>query len=205
MQLGARPAWWRGPRGRRARRAVGVVVAVVVLVVTWSLCVQARHAVDAYGQLRRVALTRRRLAVGEQIEAPDIAWRDLPRAAVPAHAVVASPVGRVLLAPLDAGQIVTTTDLAPEGLHGLAALVPRDQRAVSVPVPDGGLPLEVGDHVDVLAPEREGSDRTTVAERAAVLAVLPRSVVLAVSSSDAGAIADALARGTPVLALDGPG
>jgi Flp pilus assembly protein CpaB len=186
------------------------LVATAALAVV-SLGARAEQVIQGYGRLERVPVAVHDLDVGHQLGAGDVVWRRLPVVAVPDDALAELPVGRVVTDRIGRGEVVTGPRIAPDGLSGLAALVPAGHRAVSVPVPDGGLALEVGDRVDVLAPERAASDldpasrgdAALVARDARVLALTHGAVVLAVSTDEAGPVAGALAQGTPVLVLDG--
>jgi len=67
--------------------------------------------------------------------------------------------------------------VAPDGLHGAAALVPAGWRALAIPVAPTVIALEVGDHVDLVAGfdvAQSTTDRSpslTVARDALVVAV----------------------------------
>jgi Flp pilus assembly protein CpaB len=211
LALGSRPSWWRGPRWRRGRGWLAFALVAVAALVVVSMGERAQDTIAGYGRLERVPVATHDLDVGRQLGTDDVAWRDLPAAAVPDGALDALPVGRIVTEPIGRGEVVTRLRIAPGGLSGLAAQIPSGRRAVSIPVPDSGLALEVGDHVDVLAPDRAASDAdfgrgsaTTVARDASVLAVDRGAVVLAVTADEAGPVAGTLAEGTPVLLLDGP-
>jgi pilus assembly protein CpaB len=106
------------------------------------------------GMLRRVTVPSR--------FAPPGTVRDPERAA-----------GRVLLAGLAEGEVLTATRLAPARAGPIAALVPPGFRAVSVPVelPPGA--VHPGDRVDLLATFTSGQHHVeTVAEGLEVLTVL---------------------------------
>jgi Flp pilus assembly protein CpaB len=113
-------------------------------------------------------------------------------------------------APIVGGEVVSSTRIAPDGVDGLAALVPAGRRAVAVPTGGTGLRVDVGDRVDVLgtsdgATYGDDSSRssTVLAAGAVVLAVGDAAVTVAVDRDDAPVLARALAAGTPVLALAG--
>ncbi|HVN51842.1 MAG TPA: SAF domain-containing protein [Acidimicrobiales bacterium] len=209
LQLGARPVWWRAPRARTVQRVLGRASALLAVTSVLALAQRARQTMDAYGRARRVAVARHELPAGARVGPGDVVWRELPVGVVPASAFTDPPVGRVVVDPIGAGEVLSRLHLAPGGLSDLAARVPPGDRAVGVPVADRGVPLEVGDRVDVLAPATTDPDLSraspavVVAHHAEVLAVEHGLVVLAVSVDEAGEIAGALAQGTPVLALDG--
>lgn len=192
--------------------------AAVAAAVVLSQSNRAHHTLAAYGRLRSAVVARRDLTPGRRLTATDVGWRPWPAGLVPRDAVTSSPVGRTLIGSLGPGEVVTRHRLAPDGLRGLAALVAPDHRAVSVPVPAHGLALAVGDQVDILvaddatdAESGEEPDGGTggpplgqvVAHGARVLAPGGEAVVVEVTVTEAGRVAAALGRGTPVLALVG--
>ncbi len=218
LMLGSAPPWWRGRRWRLLRVALAAGLAVIAAALVARSADQARATVAAYGTVRRVAVARHDLGIGQRITASDLAWPELPVAAVPSHVAGASPVGRTVVDAIGRGEVITDPHLAPGGLSGLAALVPAGGRAVAVPVPGAGLRLVVGDLVDVLAPDRapsaggaydsgaaESAGARTVARRARVIEVDGADVVVAVSEDEAAGVAGAMAEGTPVVVLDGAG
>lgn len=137
---------------RRARR---VVVVAVVLLTCLVFAAQFR-AMDAARQrwtdTRVVAVARRDLPPGQVVEADSVELREVVSAAVAPAALDEVPLGSVVRYPVAAGEALVARRLAPEGLTGIAALVPDGERAVALPVgPAARPPLQVGDRVDVLA------------------------------------------------------
>jgi Flp pilus assembly protein CpaB len=135
------------------------------------------------------------------VGADDVTLEDRPLAVVPDGAVTDAPVGLVATADLVLGEVVVQARLAPEGLAGVAALVPDGWRALAVPTSASGLgapvpPLAVGDRVDVLAPD-------VVAADALVVDVEETAVTVAVPADDAPALAEAVAGAVVTLALRG--
>jgi Flp pilus assembly protein CpaB len=212
LSFGAAPPWWRGRRSRVVRAVVAGALAVTAALLVARTADRAQATLRAYATLRRVPVARHDLDIGHRIIAGDIAWPALPDAGIPADVAARSPVGRTVVDRIGRGEVVTTRRVSPDGLSGLAALVPAGERAVAVPRPGGGLHLDVGDHVDVLAPARGSSDfdgggskdATVVAHGAAVLEVDDTAVVVAVTDDEAARLAGALGEGTPILALAGP-
>lgn len=161
------------------------------------------------------------LVRGAVVGAADLALRPLPSAVVPAGALTATGdgVGRVLLAGMGTGDVLTDTRLAAEGVGPLAALIPPGLRAVLVPssLPDGA--VRPGDTVDVLTTFGGAHAHTeTSATGAQVLSVLagasPGStdigapggpqLVLLVDPTTASSLAYATAFGHIVVAVDPP-
>jgi Flp pilus assembly protein CpaB len=211
LALGSTPPWWRGRRSRWLRWTSALVLAATAAALAASVTSRAEHTLAAYADRRRVPVASHDLAVGATLGPADISWRDLPPAAVPDDVVVGSPVGRTVIDRMARGEVIGRLRVAPDGLSHLAAQLVAGQRAMAIPTRAGGLHLEVGDRVDVVAPARDGSDldgtdrdpAEVVARGASVLALDDGGVVVAVSDHDAPAVADALAQGTPVLALLG--
>lgn len=215
LVLGAAVPWWRRSRRRTGRWLLALGLAVVAAGVVWVRVDEAARTVAGLGRTRSVMVARRDLAVGDVISGDDLVTRELPVDAVPDSSVDGSLPGagdgRTVTAAIVAGEVVSSRRLAPEGVGGLAALVPAGRRAIAVPTADTGLRVEVGDRVDLLDPTGEpsydgdtGSAATIVARSAPVIAVDDRSVTIAVDIDEARTAASTLARGTPVLALTGP-
>jgi Flp pilus assembly protein CpaB len=116
---------------------------------------------------------------------------------LPEGPLAEAPVGGTALVPLAPGEPLLAAKLAPDGVSGVAALVPSGARAIGVPVGDAMPALQRGDRVDVLAP-------SVVAADAVVLDVGELVITVAVIAADAPRVADALARGPVTLALASP-
>lgn len=112
------------------------------------------------------------LAAGDSVAADDVVARDWPADAVP-HGAVAlrDVVGRVLAAPLRAGEPVTDLRI---GVAGWATTVPG-LTALPLRLPDAGVVglLAPGDRVDLIATDPADGTAETVAEDVLVLAVPP--------------------------------
>ena len=175
---------------------------------------EAAARADRLGGLVDVPVATRRIAAGALLRAADVEVRSLPRAVVPSARVAADPAGRVAVVPLVPGEVVLAAKLAPDGLTGVAALVPPGHRALAVPVGDGALSLRPGNRVDVLAtfdvpgPPAGGAAGVAptfpVATAALVVATGDDAVTVAVTPDEAPRVAFALARGAVTLALTGP-
>jgi Flp pilus assembly protein CpaB len=209
--LGSRLRWWRGSRSRILR---GLVALALALTAASVVAAQSRRATDtltALGTRRPVAVASQDIEPGDPIGHDDVTVLELPLAAIPQGAIPGGAVadqleGRVATARMLAGEIVNRARISPEGVVGLAALVPTGRRGISVPRPaDGaGLQVRVGDLVDILSPSDGGggSGRAlVVAQAARVIAVDPGAVTIAVTVDEAPAVAAAVGQGIPVLAL----
>jgi Flp pilus assembly protein CpaB len=130
------------------------------------------------------------------------------------------PLGAVVRYPIAAGEPVVGDRLAPEGLTGVAALVPEHHRAVTIPSgPAGQPPVHPTDRVDIVAlspgapetdPEPAEGDvspvpepATTLVVGALVVDVSETAVTVAVPSALAPAVAFGAAQGLVVLTLVG--
>jgi Flp pilus assembly protein CpaB len=169
---------------------------------------------------RTVWAAARDLSGGRPLVAADLRRLALPAAAVPRGAVAAGErlVGRLVAAPMRRGEPFTDVRLLEPGL--LAALDRPDLVAVPVSVADGAAAaalVQAGDTVDVLAVGDPATGRAggpeTVAAGVRVLSVPAESalggdgggvVVLAVSRTQAAALAEAAAGARLSLALGQP-
>jgi Flp pilus assembly protein CpaB len=202
--------WRRSPR-RVLQWLVACGLSALALVLVSARLDQAATTI-ADRSTRTVVVARHDLDVGHVMTAGDTEHRRVPIGAVPDRAVDGDPEGRTVTAAIGSGEVVSSQRLAPEGLHGLAALVPDGRRAVAVPTDGTGLTLEIGDLVDVFdatgpdaaigSGDPEDGPRAT-AVGAIVIGVDDSAVTVAVDREEVRAVAAALARGTPVLALVG--
>jgi Flp pilus assembly protein CpaB len=172
-----------------------------------GLVSSARDQAAVYGRLRPVVIAARPVDVGAVVRPADVVVRDVPQAFLPEGRLpsAAAAVGRTVVVPLFRGAPVLAANLAPDGLSGLAALLPPGTRAVAVPVGTASVPVRRGDRVDVLAtfdPAPAGEDPTfPVAQAALVVDVGTESVAVAVDAEEARRVAFAVARGVVALSL----
>lgn len=197
---------------RLARSPLAYWVAVVALAALTASTIAgqvnragAREA--QYGRLRPVVTAAREVEVGSVVRASDVVVRAMPAAFLPDGAVGATDdvVGRTVVVPLFRGSPVVAGQLAPDGLEGVAALLPAGGRAVAVPTGPASVSLRRGDRVDVLVtfdPPPAGEEPTfPVAEAALVVDVLPEAVAVAVDAREAVRVAYAVAAGVVTLVL----
>ena len=180
--------------------AATAVVATVCAVTVGGLTARAEQAAARYGGLRAVAIVVHPLSVGDEVGEGDVTVQRVPRAFVPEGALSAAPIGRTVLAPLYQGEAAIAERLAPDGLHGVAALLPEGALAMAVPSGPTALRLAVGDVVDVLATAGDGSTRV-VADEALVVDVSGETVTVAVEQREGPLVATALTQATVNLAL----
>jgi Flp pilus assembly protein CpaB len=116
----------------------------------------------------------------------------------------------VVLDPIGAGEVVTAARVGGPSAAAVSGRLPRDTRAVVIPLETKGLPVRVGDRVDLLSsgggdPAFDGpasaAPSIPVASRALVMVVRPAALVVALDPTDAVAVAAALGQGPLVPAL----
>jgi len=225
----ARPTRHRRRTFRRRRRspiAVAAALAVFGVLVLLGLGSGADPG-PGTGSIasgtRPVAVAARELPAGTVLVADDLTWRALPADAVGPNALTDDgdqkdgPLGRVVTTAIDAGEVVSRRRLAPEGVHGLAALVPKGSVAVAVARDEHTPPLERGQRVNVLTTagldptvpalgtESDGApiEAQRVAKNALVVDVGEDRVLIAVHDDESGTVAAAVLDGAVVLALAG--
>ncbi len=160
-----------------------------------------------FGRLRSVVTATVPLEAGAVVRAGDVALRSVPAAFLPDGALgsTSAAVGRTVVVPLFRGAALLAGNLAPDGLAGIAALLPTGARAVAVPTGAESVPLRRGDRVDVLAtfdPPPAGEEPTfPVAEAALVVDVGPEAASVAVGPEEAKRVAYALAAGRVTLTV----
>ena len=172
-------------------------VAAVAASAVGSVVDRATAPVRRLGPLVAVPVAARAVDMGTVLTDDDVRWRRLPAGVLPEGPRADDPVGRATLVPLVPGEPLLVSKLAPDGVVGVAALVPAGARAVGVPVADGMPPVRRGDRVDVLAP-------SVVAADAVVLDVTEVVITVAVVAEDAPRVVEAMTRGVVLLALASP-
>lgn len=189
------------------------LAAAVLAVATASVVARAVSGAEAlaarYGPLRPVVVATRAVEPGAEVGFADLAERMLPASFVPPGALdaVSHAAGRTAVARLEPGQTVHRGHLAPDGLRGVAALLPPGDRAVAVPAGATAPPLRPGDTVDVVAtfdPATAADPALVVAPAALVLETGPETATLAVAPSEALGVAFALANGSVTLVVAPP-
>jgi pilus assembly protein CpaB len=162
-----------------------------------------------WGGTQSVLVARHRLEIGDVVQTDDIEEDAWPSAVVPRSAVPSAvdAVGRTVVEVVEPGEALLAARLAPDGLHGVAALVPSGWRALAVPVGTAALPLSVGDRIDLVAavdgtdPNSSQSPSFVLADNALVVAVDEQSVTVAVPADDAPRVALGILTGSVVPAL----
>ena len=200
-------------RFRLSRSPIAFWIAVALLALATASVVaelvgRADALVRRYGPLRPVVVAARGVERGTELTDADLAVRQLPATFLPEGALssAADAAGRAAVAPLVAGQLVLRGHLAPEGLSGVAALLPRGTRGVAVPIGGASGLVRRGDLVDVLAtfdPSVTGGGEPTLAVATAspVVDVGTDTATVAVTPEEARHVAFAVTHGTVTLAV----
>lgn len=197
---------------RRNPRLWWTVVLTSALATGWIVAdaiAGAEAAREQWGSTTSVLVASRAVTVGEAIEPGDVSTERWPRALVPASALAELPPGAIATAPIVAGELLVAERLAPQGLTGVAALLPAGTRAVAIPTEPGTAPpLSVGDRVDVLVAlplemAGDGPPGFAVVTGAVVVATSDAAVTVAVPRDSAPRVAVALGQGAVSLALVG--
>lgn len=212
-----RDAWYRlPPRLQRLLRpralawwcATATAAAITAIAVTGAL----EGVQSEAGAARRLPtlVVRQAVVPGEVLDETNTELSARAASDRPDGALEAMVPGAVATAALVAGEAVVVERLGPAGTSAAAALLAPGQRGVALPVPEGGLPLAIGDRVDVVAtlpidlagPEGGAG---VVADAASVVAVDSDTVVVGVAEADVAPLAAALAEGTVLVVLRPPG
>lgn len=181
-------AWWSLPPRGRLLLGLVAVLGVLALLGTGA-------ARSPWGGPVPVHVAAHDLPPGHLVQPGDVRQRDWPEAVAPAPVEV---VGRRLGTGVPAGSPVTAAHLSQPG--PAAGLGPA---RVAVPLPAEVLPVSAselgpGQRLDLLAVEADGPP---LARAATVLVVHDSHVWMAVSRSEAAAVAGALGRGALSIAL----
>jgi Flp pilus assembly protein CpaB len=165
----------------------------------------ADRARAAWSTTDRVLVARDRLDTGEVLTPDLVEAVAVPRALVPDGALTdvgpdaSSPL--VLAGPVGRGEILTSWRLRTDSV---ADRLDPDRAGVAVPTEGSGLPLAVGDRVDLVTwvdPLLGSSAPSGVISSGTVVEVLEASVVVAVPVADSAAVVAALGTGGVVPTL----
>lgn len=199
----------RGRPKRLPRRLPYWVAALVVSLTTAAVVGQlvggAQRAQARWGATTTVLVAAGDVAAGAPVEPRHVRRRTLPQVAVPPGAASVLPADAVAVHGLHRGEVLLERRVVRGGASAAAARLPSGTRGIAVPAGDG-LPVAVGDRVDVLATfdGTDGGEPTfPVAEQGLVVHVGDRSVTVAVRAVDTPRVAYALAAGVVTLALSG--
>jgi len=205
-----------------------LVVALLAAVTAGTVDAVLRRAADAearYGTTAAVLVATEAVAPGEPVGAAATEVRRWPSGLVPDGALRTLPGDeRVAVAAIAEGEAVVASRVSGQTAAGVSGLLAPGTRAVVVPLEVAGLPVAVGDRVDVLTtgdlsgpdgdlPDPNGDsggrsrDRpgAVVASDALVVAEAEESIVISVDDDASLELAAALGRGPVVVTLSAPG
>jgi Flp pilus assembly protein CpaB len=178
-------------------------MALLASVVTLRSVSAATALRDTYGHRIGVTVARSDLAVGHVINTRDLERRELPAGLV-ADGAAADPLGRTVIEPIVAGEVIIDRRLSGSPAAGLDALIAAGSRAVTLERTGVTPPVDPGDRVDLFAPAARGTV-VRIARRARVIEVTDRTVTVAVAENEAPAVARASIESTLAMALIGAG
>jgi len=193
---------------RRLRRHPLAHWLLVLGLATLSALVVGRRTAEAdaaraaWGTTKTVAVATRAIDAGATIDAAAVSLERWPSAVVADNALEALPIGRAARVALSPGDMLRADDIAPEGVTGLAALIPDGWRAVAVARGTASVAVARGDHVDLVVATSDGS-AATAARGALVLAADAKTLTVAVPGDVADRVAAALATAAVVPVLRG--
>jgi Flp pilus assembly protein CpaB len=175
-------------------RVVRVTLALVLAAHVRSRYDDLLERRASWGESMRVPVMVRDRPAGSVVRAKDVAWKDLPRAAIAPGTprVPAEITGRRLVSSIGAGEVVTATRLARGPASALRARTGEGRFAVAVSTRENRPRLSVGDEVDVI-----DAAGVTAATRTVVVQADGETVTLSVRADDLPSLSRAL--GGPVL------
>lgn len=210
----------RALQRRAVRRALVAMIAIGTALTVSSSLASVERARDRWGETTAVAVALQDLSPGEVVDPSAAAMEERPVSLLGEEALTALPTGATVRYPIEAGEPLVPTRLAPQGLTGVAALIPSGHRALAIPTTQlGAPPVSPGTRVDVVvvnpaaaAPTdpvpTDGTDATSrgaparpLAASALVVAADDDAVTVAVPQHVAPQVAYALATTTVVLTL----
>jgi Flp pilus assembly protein CpaB len=143
----------RKPRSARLYFGAAVALAAAAAVMVHGYLGSVRTADASAGPRMTVVVATVPIPRGAVLEKSQLGAAWLPQAYAPPGALtdIEQASGRVVLAALASGEVVTETRLARVRAGPVASLVPRGLRAFAVPTSLPRGTVVAGDHVDVLA------------------------------------------------------
>lgn len=192
-----------------ARHPVVYWTLVGTLAATAALAVDERldgvaDARAAWGTSRSVLVAVRDIESGASVDSRSVVSRVLPVAALADDTLDAVPAGAVALHRIVAGEVVLGHHVAPG--TGAAGRLPEGMSGILVPTSSAGLPLTLGDVVDVVAIDdplgaQAGGGGSVLAADGLVIGTTDNALVIAVDDTEAAGAAAAAASGRAVLVL----
>jgi Flp pilus assembly protein CpaB len=204
------PPWKKFRRAlQRTRTRWLITTCVAFLSLWWTMTtVQAADRdSSAWGQQKTVPVAVNDLEPGHIITNDDINFAKRPMIVLPSDSAD-SPVGRTVIRSIARDETVTERRLAGGGLSGSAALLEKNSVAFAIPIDPGTPVVKLGDYVTLFAPSdvtttaiRGAGPSARVADRAVVVAVNEKSLMVGVDPRDASSVARALLSASVIVAL----
>ena len=204
------PPWEKFRRALQRTRTRWLITTGIALFSLWWTITTVQTAdrdSRAWGQQKTVPVAVNDLEPGHVITNDDINFAKRPMIMIPSD-VANSPIGRTVVRPIARDETVIERRLTGGGTSGSAALLDENSVAFAIPV-DAGTPiLKLGDYVTLFAPSdvttsatRGAGPSARVADRAVVVAVNEKSLMVGVDPRDASSVARALLSASVLVAL----
>ena len=191
----------------RTRWIITTGIALASLWWTIATVYTAQHDSLAWGQRKTVPIAANDLEPGHIITIDDIYFALRPTIMLPGD-LAGSPVGRTVIRSIARDEIVIERRLAGGGISGPAALLGDNSVAFAIPRDASTPVLSLGDYVALFAPSeiastaaRGNGPAARVADRAVVVAVNEKSLMVGVDPRDASSVARALLSTSVIVAL----
>jgi Flp pilus assembly protein CpaB len=200
-------------RSRHLRTITMVVLMALAAGTTLRSLQSASAAQSGYGHRQMTTIASRDLPIGHVISSDDIERRELPEALIPGGRKderlaedganpIDEPIGRTVIEPIIAGEVLLSRRISGSRASGLPAVVPGTNRVVSIERSALMPTLRPGDRVDVCAPG-VGARAVVISRRALVVDVDEDSVTVSVTDTELPAVARSIIDGDVIVALIG--
>ena len=184
------------------------VLAAVTGIATTSSVAKAQASAARYDDMVTVFIATRPLDAGTEMTADDVREEQRPSAFLPASPLLTDPIGRTVAQAVDEGEALTEAKVGTQGFGKAIALLQTGEQGVAIPTSATTPDVELGDPVDVLATfttETAGAPTVRVVSGGRVVAKRDDAVTVAVTETEALAVAFANARGVVSIVLSQPG
>ena len=190
-------------RNNRRRQQVIAVLACCAGLTYFVTLSRMQSATSSLGSTTTVLIATSSIKPGDIITDQLFSLRTLPRSAVAPTALHIAQLGLVAQQPISTGELLTTTNTGTSATQQLQ--LPAGFRSVAVVPPAALPPMQVGDHVDIIA------NGTVLAADALVLSLMQNTtsavigeivgVIVAVPAELSAAVASAAAIGDATLVV----
>ncbi|CAB4578175.1 MAG: hypothetical protein F2567_01765 [Actinobacteria bacterium] len=204
------PPWETFRRAlQRTRTRWFITTCIALASLWWTIATvhTAERDSSAWGDRKTVSVAANDLEPGHIITTDDIHFALRPTIMLPGD-LADSPVGRTVIRSIARDEIVIERRLAGGGISGPAALLGDNSVAFAIPRDASTPVLSVGNYVTLFAPSeiastaaRGNGPAARVADRAVVVAVNEKSLMVGVDPRDASSVARALLSTSVIVAL----